>query len=72
MKIRYTEHALYRLHKREITKQDVEDALRHGMSEPTHGGAMIAKRYRNNKQPLVVIYYIKGFGKILVVTVYEE
>ena len=40
MKIEYSEHALDQLFEREISKKDVENALRHGRSVPAHDGAI--------------------------------
>jgi Domain of unknown function (DUF4258) len=71
MKIEYSEHALEQLFEREISKKDVESALRYGRSSPGHDGAMMAIRTWDNNLSLVVIYCIKGLGVVIVLTVYK-
>jgi hypothetical protein len=64
MKIAYTIHARDRLKGRNISKREVEDAIKSGKKTDASNDSRMSV-LKNKKGVLVVIYNIKGPGKIL-------
>ena len=73
MKPEFSEHSLLRLKERGVTKQEVQDALKHG--KQTQNGNTIHVTHKTVKGALVVICDIivkKQKTKVLVITTYWQ
>jgi len=71
MKIRYTKHALERMFSRDISKNDIREALRRG--QKNHAESFMTKcAYQSLKGNLVVIYNARTIAEIIIITAYRQ
>jgi Domain of unknown function (DUF4258) len=71
IRIRYSSHALDRLRERDISRDEIENAVQSGMRSDAEGGSRKV-RHRNENGVLVVIYSVRNSEEVEIITVYRE
>ena len=68
MQIIFTKHALQRMKERQISGNEVRNAIRDPLKKSKDNDRFLVYKLRNNKQ-LLLVHYVQEGDKIIVITV---